>query len=204
MTIFNKEKIIDKLELHKLWIETIGKKGEKLKLDEIDFRHIELEKYPLHQAYLIECIFDRMNLHNKDMYASLICSSTFKYANLEKADFYKADVSYVDFTDANLKGARFCKSDCFETLFVKADLTNAKLVNSYFYLADFSDAVLHNVDISSSSFKGVLLKGAHLKGIKGIEDAFIKSINIGTSESEILLEGEEAKEWLISNSLRDE
>ncbi|OAB42112.1 pentapeptide repeat-containing protein [Paenibacillus glacialis] len=206
MTAYNKEEIIHQLESHQLWIDTLGKEGNKLGFDEVDFCNIDIDliKYPLDQAYLTACTFDGMNLYGKDMHSSLICSSTFITTNLENADFYKADVSYVDFTNANVKNARYAKSDCSEAIFIKADLTNAKLISCSLYLTDFREATLKNVDVSSSSFKGVLLKGAKLSGIKGLEDAFIKSINIGTPEIPILIEGEEAVQWIINNCSTDE
>ncbi|MBA4543291.1 pentapeptide repeat-containing protein [Thermoactinomyces daqus] len=113
-------------------------KRKKLCVDEIDFRDIDLTKYPVDQAYMTACIFDGMNLNNKDMFASLICSSTFRSANLEYADFYKADVSYVDFTNADAQNARFAKCECIETVFAKTDLTNASLFDH----ADFREKVL--------------------------------------------------------------
>ncbi|AMM93248.1 pentapeptide repeat-containing protein [Peribacillus simplex] len=198
MTILNVEEIIVQLESHRLWIETIGKKGEKLGLDEIDFRNLDLSKYPLDQAYLTACLFDGMNLNLKDMSSSLLCSSTFKFANLEGSDFCKSNVSYVDFTNANIKASRFADSECIETVFVKADLSNANLVGGLFDEADFREASLLNADVRLSTFEGVLLKGAKLGGIRGLEEAFIKSVNIGTPEHPIILKGEEGRQWLIN------
>lgn len=186
-----------------MWVETLGKKGERLGLDEIDLRDIDLTKFEIYQSYITECIFDGMNLNNKKMYSSCLCSSSFKSGNLEHADFYKSDVSYVDFTSAYAKGSRFAKSECVDTIFVQADLTESILVNSLFNEADFRGAKLKDIDISFSSFKGVLLKGTDLTGIKGIEEAFIESINLGTLENAVILEGEEGKKWLIDSSRTD-
>ncbi len=69
------EKILNCLEAHKIWIKTIGKKGEKLKLDAIDFREMNLMEYPLDQSFLTDCVFDGMNLKSKDWFASHLCSS---------------------------------------------------------------------------------------------------------------------------------
>lgn len=200
MTTFNAEEIIDQLESHRLWIETISKQGEKLGVDEIDFRSVDLSQYPLDQAYLTACVFDGMNLNRKDMSLSLLCSSTFKFTNLEGSDFCKSNVSYVDFTNANIKTARFADSECIETVFVKADLSSANLVGGLFDETDFREAILHNADVRLSTFEGVLLKGAKLAGIRGVEEAFIKSVNIGTPEHPIILKGEEARMWLITKS----
>lgn len=90
-----------------MWIETIGEKGEKLGVDEIDSRHINLSGYPLNQAYLTECALDGMNLEHKDMSSSMLCSSSFKNTNVVNADFYKADLSYTNFINVDAQGTRF-------------------------------------------------------------------------------------------------
>ena len=36
------DNIISKFELHKKWVDTIGKEGEKLRLDEVDLRCFDL------------------------------------------------------------------------------------------------------------------------------------------------------------------
>ncbi len=200
MEISSQEELIRQLDSHRVWIETIGEKGEKLGVDEIDFRSIDLVGYPLDQAYLTACTFDGMDLKKIDMSSSLLCSSTFKNTNLINADFYKADLSYSDFTNADAQGARFAKADCSEAVFLNANLTNSKLVACSLYLTDFRNVTLNNADVSSSSFKDTLLKGAKLIGLRGLEEAFIKSINIGTPESPNILVGEEARQWLQNNS----
>lgn len=200
----NQQELIEQLNSHRVWIETIGEKGEKLGVDEIDFRHVDLSGYPLDQAYLTECAFDGMNLEHMDMSSSLLCSSSFTNTNVVNADFYKADLSYADFTDADAQGARFAKADLSESIFTNANLSNAKLISSSLYLTDFRDANMNQVDVSSASFKGTLLHGANLTGLRGIEEAFIKSINIGTLEESNILVGEEAIKWLQDKSLSKE
>ncbi|WCH46218.1 pentapeptide repeat-containing protein [Lysinibacillus sp. OF-1] len=195
------KEIIIQLDLHHLWIETIGEKGEKLGIDEIDLRDVDLCQYPLDQANITACTFDGMDLHDKDISSSLLCSSTFISANLEGADFGKSNVSYVNFTNADIKGARLTDSECIETVFVKADLSDANLVAGLFDGTDFREAILLNADIRLAMFERVLLNGAILTGICGIEEALIKSINIGTPEKPIMLMGKEARIWIQNNSL---
>ncbi|MGO4527477.1 pentapeptide repeat-containing protein [Paenibacillus sp. 2TAF8] len=204
MKLTNQQKLIEQLNSHRVWIETLGEKGEKLGLDEIDFRHIDLSGYPLDQAYLTECAFDGMNLEHMDMSSSLLCSSSFTKSNLVNADFYKADLSYANFTDADAQGARFAKADLSESVFINTNLTNAMLISSSLYLTDLRNANMNHADISSASFRETLLQGATLTGLQGIEEAFIKSINIGTLEEPNILLGEEAIKWLQDKSLSKE
>ncbi|MEW4372060.1 hypothetical protein [Paenibacillus kandeliae] len=53
---------------------------------------------------------------------------------------------------------------------------------------------------SLSKFKNVILQGANLTGMKGIEEADIESINLGTIEKPIMLEGEQAKAWIMKQA----
>lgn len=190
-------------ELHKKWIDTIGEEGEMLNLDGVDLRGVDLSNKLVEQAYLIECNFDELKLENIDFHTSLLCSSTFKNAYLNNCDFYKSDLRYADFSNCIIKKSRFSKSDCWEVGFKNAVLIDCKLNIALFYLTDFSNAKLEDVDISLSTFEETLLKGVTLKNIKGVGEAHIKSINIGTQEKPIILLGEEARKWLIMRINQD-
>lgn len=189
--------IINMFDLHKKWVETIGDEGEQLKLDEVDLRVFDLSDVLLEQSYLIDCTFDDLKLENVDLHSSLLASSTFINASLDQCDFYKSDLRYTDFSNCIIKNSRFSKGDCWEAAFNNACLVDCNLINVSFHLTDFRNARLENVDISVSTFKDTLLNGVTLKGIKGIEEAFFQSINIGTPEKPLLLEKEEARRWFL-------
>ncbi|MBU5316073.1 pentapeptide repeat-containing protein [Clostridium bornimense] len=77
------------------------------------------------------------------------------------------------------------------------------MIGSGFYDADFRKAILINADVSSTTFEGVLINGAKLSGVKGILEATIKSIDVGTRENPIIIEGNQAVQCLLSRSLLD-
>ncbi|MEK4662685.1 pentapeptide repeat-containing protein [Priestia sp. FSL H7-0729] len=189
--------IINMFDLHKKWVETIGHEGEQLKLDEVDLRVFDLSDVLLEQSYLIDCTFDDLKLENIDFHSSLLASSTFINTCLDKCDFYKSDLRYTDFSNCIIKNSRFSKGDCWEAAFNNACLVDCNLINVSFHVTDFRNARLENIDISVSTFKDTLLNGVTLKGIKGIEEAFFQSINIGTPEKPLLLEKEEARRWFL-------
>lgn len=191
--------IINMFALHKKWVETIGDEGEQLKLDEVDLRVFDLSDVLLEQSYLIDCTFDDLKLENIDFHSSLLASSTFINTCLDQCDFYKSDLRYTDFSNCIIKNSRFSKGDCWEAAFNNACLVDCNLINVSFHLTDFRNARLENIDISVSTFKDTLLNGVTLKGIKGIEEAFFQSINIGTPEKPLLLEKEEARRWFLEN-----
>ncbi len=189
--------IINMFDLHKKWVETIGDEGEQLKLDEVDLRVFDLSDVLLEQSYLIDCTFDDLKLENVDFHSSLLASSTFINTCLDKCDFYKSDLRYTDFSNCIIRNSRFSKGDCWEAAFNSACLVDCNLINVSFHVTDFRNARLENIDISVSTFKDTLLNGVTLKGIKGIEEAFFQSINIGTPEKPLLLEKEEARRWFL-------
>ncbi|WP_342551854.1 pentapeptide repeat-containing protein [Paenibacillus sp. FSL R7-0652] len=189
--------VFNMFNLHKKWVETIGDEGEQLKLDEVDLRVFDLSEVLLEQSYLIDCTFDDLKLENVDFHSSLLASSTFINASLDKCDFYKSDLRYTDFSNCIIKNSRFSKADCWEAAFNNACLVDCNLINISFHLTDFRNERLENVDISVSTFKDALLNEVKLKSIKGIEEAFFQSINIGTPEKPVLLEKEEARKWFL-------
>lgn len=191
--------IINKFELHEKWIETLGNEGKKLTLQKVDLRNIDLANKLFDQALIVSCVFDSLTLENIDFHTSVLCSTSYKNAKLYNCNFYRTDLGYADFTSAIIKGVNFSKSDFCDTVFCNADLFECKLINGCFYLTDFSNAILNNVDISGATFDEALLNGVILKNILGIEEAHFKSINIGTIEEPIILEGAKAKEWVIAN-----
>lgn len=191
------QKLAEKLSAHKVWLDSLGTKGRKLTLDEADFRNMDLTEYQLEQAYLILCHFDYINLNRKDFSSSLLCSSTFISTRLKGADFCKSNLSYADFTNAKMHNVRLADCECIETIFRGAELSNANLIGVLFDNTDLRDA---NADVRLSTFEGVLLKGATITGMNGLEEAFIKIINIGTYEKPFIIHDEEAKEWLVNKA----
>lgn len=192
------ESIFNKFNLHKIWIETNGKSGEKLIFDEIDLKSINISNYNFSQSSFLLCDFSNSKLTNINFGSANLSSSIFCNGYLTDCNFYKADLGYVNFSDSIIKNTKFSKVDFFESVFKDVDIENCNLVNTNFYSTDFSNGKINNVDISMSVFEDVLLDNISLKNIRGIDEANFLSINIGTIETPIILKNEEAKNWFKS------
>lgn len=197
----DKKIIITRLEFHQIWLESVGENGKKLILDEINLEYFDQSKFSLKEARLIGCSFDNMNLEAGNFILTWVCSSTFRNAWLQAANFYKGNVSYANFSNSNLKNIKFTDCEIAETIFLGADLSNAELNICYFSSVDFRDSKLDNANIEDSFFEDVLVKGASFKNVKGIENANIISINIGTPEEPVTLDKEQAKRWIFENCM---
>ena len=187
---------------HKKWIDSLGKEGKRLNIDEIDLRQNSIESEIYEQAYITGGIFDNRDINDISFYLSKLCSSSFKSCNLEKVDFTKADLSYVNFTNSILRDVNFNKCECIETDFSNSKLTNIKLIDVLFDNVDLRNVIIHDVDVSYSSFDTVLVKGILLKNVVGIEKINSLSINIGDIDKAVILHGIEAIHWL-KNNIRD-
>lgn len=191
------DKIIEKLNLHKIWVDTIGKEGTKLILDEDDLRSIDFSKYAFDQADIFECNLSNLILEDVDFHSSVLCSSSFKETNIINCDFYKANTDYCDFTNAVIQDTRFLKADFCEAKFNGAKITNCNFIATFCSMADFRNAVIDNVNFEVAGFNQTLFKDVKLKNITGIDSILFVSINIGSIEEPIMLEGDEAKQWFI-------
>ena len=191
-----------RFEEHKKWINSLGKEGKRLNIDEVDLSESCMEREIYEQAYITECIFNNRNIKNISFYLSKLCSSSFKCCNLKKIDFTKADLSYVDFTSSILCNVNFNKCECIETNFSNTRLTNIRMTNALFDTVDLRNVIMSNVDLSFSSFNNVLVKGISLKNIIGIDKITSLSINIGDLDKFVILQGKDAMQWLKSNVLQ--
>lgn len=197
----DEKNIIKKFEFHQVWLDSVGREGEKLVLDEINLEGLDLSNFSFKEARLIECSFDSMSLEKGNFILTWLYSSTFRNAYLQGANFYKGYVSYADFSYSNLRNSKFTDCESAETIFLGADLSNAELNVCYFSSVDFRNSKLDNANIEDSFFEDVLVKGVSFKNVKGIEKANIISINIGTSEEPITLDNEQAKRWIFENCM---
>jgi uncharacterized protein YjbI with pentapeptide repeats len=89
--------------------------------------------------------------------------------------------------------------------FREFDISDICLEQSFMASCTFEDLSLSNmdfhasltdVDISEARFEGVLFYGVTLRNIKGIEEANVQSIHVGSDDKPIILKGQEARDWL--------
>lgn len=187
---------------HERWLQTLGKEGEKLVLDEKDLRGIVLDEEKYEQAYLTDCIFDYRNMKSYSFYLAKLLSTSFKNCYFENNDFTKADLSYTNFSNSTFYEVRMNKCDCIETDFCNVHIENSNMQDSFFESADFRNATLNNVNISFSNFEEILVKGMILNNIEGFDKIVNLSINIADFDNPTILKGEDAIIWLKNNSFK--
>ena len=186
---------------HKEWLDSEGQSGAQLILENEDMKDVNIDGKLLHDAKFLECDFIRKCITKTDFDNSLMCSSMFIYSLIRECNFRKADLQYADFKNAQILNTSFAKTDLDEADFENATLTNSKLINACLYLTNFSNVRFKNIEFSGAMFEETVLSGSEFENIVGIDDATIKSINIGTVDNPNILVGEEAKNWIYNREI---
>ena len=192
----NKE-IILAIENHKIWIDSLGKKGKKIDLEEIIIEEGKWKYISLAQGSIIDCLFQKIEIENWDFYAAMLCSSCFVETIITSGQFVKTNLAYTQFRNTKMKFSNFSKSDLSNCIFKNTEIDNSKFVNSLLDNVSFENVKLRNIDFTGAFIKNVIFdKYTMVEGIYGLDDSHIKSINIGTTKQPKYIKEKEAIQWL--------
>ena len=192
----DKEHIIKKLLAHDLWVESIGKLGTQLVLDEEDLQGIVTKEHHWDQCYLTCCLMHSSVLTEVDFYASEIHSCEFQNSSLSGVCFVKANVSYSNFSGCQFdhvdyKKAYFDSSEFGSARFEDCDFNGLSIVES-----DMSQCVFKNCDFNGIYLRDVCLLKCRFINVANVEMAVSLRINVGSLEQPVMLEGEDAIRWI--------
>lgn len=196
MNAKEKEELDYKFAQHELWVDSIRERGEQLAVYGIDFRECDLSGKIFEDVYLNDCIFDGLHLKHVDFQSSYLCLSTYNNTMIRDCNFYWAELAFGYFMGADIRRVSFAKTDCTETNFTNAWIRNSRFTDADLTDADFTGVRFEHVNFNRAIFDKTVMRGVTMKYMKGIPRAKYKSINIGTVEEPIILEGEKAKEWI--------
>jgi uncharacterized protein YjbI with pentapeptide repeats len=185
--------MIERIKLHIDWVTSDKRRGCQLDLSNANLPNLNFLSEDMPAAK-----FDASNLYYADLYRCVLASASFIKANLFHADFTKANLDYANFTDANLVGIRAVRASFNETNMCRANLAGADLLGADLESTNFKQAILRYADFSAAILEDTCLYSADLCGAKGLDTVRPYSIKIGSSEAPVILEGEEARAWLLS------
>jgi uncharacterized protein YjbI with pentapeptide repeats len=184
--------MIERIKFHIEWAKSEGKKGCELDLSNADLAELDFltEDMPLAK-------FDGARLYHANLYRCEIFSSSFIKADLFHADLTKAKLDGSNFTDANLVGIRGVRASFDEADMHGANLAGADLLGAYLPRTNFEYAVLSYANLGAVTLRNTCFHKTDLRGVRNLNTAQIYSIKIGSAETPVTLEGEEARAWLI-------
>lgn len=195
--VMNK-KIIKKLQAHDLWVESIGKAGTQLVLDEVDLEGVVTKEHHWDQSYLTCCLMRSCVLNEVDFYASEIHSCEFQNSSLSGVCFVKTNISYCNFSGCKFdhidyKKSYFDSSEFGRSRFEDCNFNGLSIVES-----DMSRCAFKNCDFHCIYLRDVCLLDCCFINVTNVDKAYYSRINVGTMEQPVMLEGEEAIQWITN------
>jgi len=138
MSSYTPQQLREVLALHKKWLRTYAKSGERASLGGVGLSGLDLRDADLRSANL-----SYADLRGADLSDAILRGADLRYADLRGAKLRSANVRDADLGSANLTGADLAD----------ANLTSANLIRT---------------DLSSTNLSAAYLSGADLRGAEGI------------------------------------
>ena len=174
--------IVEELDLHRIWIQTNGKEGNrfiakgrdfsKFNFSAADLRgadlsgaylfNADLSETNLRKSILFGAHLDGANLSRANLSGACLGRAELSMANLSDAKLIKADLSEAQLIGANLKGSKLIRANLFGARLIQTDLSDANLNQAYLSTADINQAILVRSKLIRASLFQVNLFGANL------------------------------------------
>jgi uncharacterized protein YjbI with pentapeptide repeats len=184
--------MVERIKLHVEWATSDEKRGCQLDLSNANLIGLDFLAEDMPAAK-----FDAADLYHANFYRCNLASASFIKANLFHADLTKANLDYANFTDANLVRIRAYRASFDETNMCRANLAGADLRGARFPEANLEQAVFRYANLGAVVLRDTCFYKTDLYGAENLDTAQIYSIKVGSPETPVILEGEEARAWLL-------
>ena len=157
------------LEEHMYWIDSAGKRGVPLILQDYDLRDVDqIERFTFTAMRLNHSNFLGHNLSKLQMQSAIFDGTDFRDCNFYGSDlrgssFKKCQMDRIDLSFARLCPLKFTRPDGGERL-QRCDLSGVSMRYATMEEVDLRDCIMMGVDLSNSILKGCDLRRADLTG----------------------------------------
>jgi uncharacterized protein YjbI with pentapeptide repeats len=135
--------------------------------------------------------WENMDLREADLRNVKLRNANMRGVDLVRVIFIGADLSGSDFRGAQLNGADISNGNCRGAIFTEVwlragkyrhtDFSGARLEYSNLEIADFTDAMLADVDVAYALAGGAIFDGADLSSIRNLPLANVESAHFTAS-----------------------
>jgi len=182
------------LDIHTLWVSTVGQKGRQLDLSEYDLRDVlDLRKFPLTAIRAVGANFLNQDLRSAELQSGVFDHADFRDCNMEEADLRGSSYKFAQFARSNLSFAKMCplqfedpqnpgkkrlqRTDMSGANFRFCNILHADLRDCIFMGADLTNAIIRDCDLRRADFTGAILTGLVFENVK-LDDAIIDLTSI--------------------------
>ena len=188
--------MIERINLHNLWVETAGRKGKQLSLDETDMRNISFDSLRFEQGYFSECNFSGMHFEDVDFYNAEFYSCDFFGCTFTNCNFRKATLDYSQFKNAVFSNCAFPRTDAYCTQFTGGHFLNCSFVGINLMEAILDSSTLELIDMDGAYLDQVSTQNAVFQNLINTDSITHISIIPNKTNSTQLLSGADALEWM--------
>lgn len=189
------------VEIHKRHVMFLTGKpgGSRAVIKDKDFSALNFEGARFEQADFTGCVFRKSNMKKANFKSATLFGCDFSSCDMQESDFSKADLRGADIQFSNMTDANFSKADLREgtsavrrkmktagdefgdakaghVTFNGSILYNVSMRGVTAINADFSDAIMDNVDFEDADLRDCQMKGANLNNAN-LNNADIRNAN---------------------------
>lgn len=126
----NKEKLLEVLKNHQLWLDSDERLGAMADLSRVDLRGNDLYEVDLSKANLSEANLSKVNLVGASLIKTNLSGANLSSAQLPRATLYNANLFKANLRDANLIAAHLGGANLNKVNLTGANLTGANLTDT--------------------------------------------------------------------------
>lgn len=193
---------LTQLDSHKLWIDSEGRLGEQLSLDEVDLNIFSAEQIKLFtDVFLSGCFLNEGTVIDVDFFLSQINSCIFAKTRFTNVSFEKCEINYSIFNECYFTNSSLRNGDFYDCKFSGAIFSEVSFAGATFWNPDLRNTTLEGIDFEQTDITDALVEGAKFKTIYNLEKAFNITLNIGSEKSPILLTHEQSVQWINEHQI---
>lgn len=197
-----KEEMMARMDAHRAWVQTAGKRGCQLDLDKYDLTTTDLTGFPFEQAYLTECRLNKLHLENVDFCGTELYSCDFSDTCFVGCSFRKAILDYCSFSRARFIRCQFPRTDAWQSCFSGCCFEDCSFVGINLMESDLSGTIMIRTDWEEAYLDRVNLHAAEGRASRNIATIIQPKICV-TSAAEDWLSGLQAIQWLQTHMNQD-
>lgn len=173
------------LDLHRLYVLSLGKEGEQIRLNKMDFSKMVFKTDILTDVFITESYFERTEIKDCEVFEAKLCGCEFNEVTFKNVKFVDTDFSFCKFNNCIFNNSKLINCETYHTIFDKIVFDHCILVDCFSY-ALLNDVMFSDIDFNDVVFYYSIIKNLKFKKIENLqEDVSAAFLNLGTFEEEI-------------------
>lgn len=195
------DKFRNAIKQHKLWVDTLGKAGKQLYLEDEIISDLNFSSINLSESVMQDCILENI-VFCHELFGTNYNGCTIISSDLTNSILVKSNWNRVRLENSLLNGINAFRCSFISSAFINCNMTGGNFEKSDFSKSSFDNVIFSNANFSKTSFHGASFKNVIFKNIKNIADINGDWISIIEHGKERKANKDQAIEWISNSSFR--